>query len=297
MLRKHFRPTPVRTIPSVSSKEKPSANVKREYHLALKVIYTDATSLPLIDFIKETLAPNSLEDLSLLHRRSPMGSLLSMNAIFKGAIKPHHKSLRNVLLNAYGLGWALPTKMSLYLTSGRMKNLAALFVTMKFKDWMLSHPTINITALSELDFANQILDVVSLRPEVGLRYLGIGLSCFEILEAPATPLAGRGAGSRATESSPASSFDDSDEEESSNEEFDDEEDGQHPVFVNAANSWEGEDDEDAETDIDDDDNDEDYEDDDEDDDEDDGFVEPGSESVKFELRKVDFCRVDTDIIN
>ncbi|KAH6628000.1 hypothetical protein F5144DRAFT_493036 [Chaetomium tenue] len=290
MLRKHFRPTQMRTPSSVSSKENPSVNVKRGYHLALKVIHTDATSLPLIDFIKETLAPNSLEGLFLLHRPSPIGSPLSMNAIFKGAVKQHHKSLRKVLLKDYGLGWTLPTKMALYLTSGRMKNLVELAVGMNFKDWMLSHPTIRITELSERDFANQILNVVSLRPEVGLRYFGMDLSCFEILEAPATPLAGRGAGSRAIESSPASSLDDSDEEESSDDEFGDAGDGLHPLFVNAASSGEDGDDEDVEMDVDD-------EGDDEDGDEDDGFVEPGSESVKFELRKVDFWAIEADIMN
>jgi hypothetical protein len=136
MLQRHFRPTQVRTTFSFSSNKMPSVDVMRKYHLALKVIHTDTTSLPLISFIKETLAPNSLEGLFLRYRPGPMGSMLPLDTIFRGAIKPHHESLRKVFLRGHGMEWALSTEMSLYFTSGRMKNLRELSVAMKYKDWV-----------------------------------------------------------------------------------------------------------------------------------------------------------------
>lgn len=136
MLRRHFRPTQVRTTFSVSPNNKPSVDVMRKYHLALKVIHTDTTSLPLINLIKETLAPNSLEGLFLLHRPGSKGSMLPLDTIFRGAIKPHHESLRKVFLRGHSLDWALSTNMSLYLTSGRMKNLRELSAAMKYRDWV-----------------------------------------------------------------------------------------------------------------------------------------------------------------
>jgi hypothetical protein len=184
---------------------------------------------------------------------------------------------------------------------------------------MRTHPLNRITELFEFDFASQIIDIISLRPEVGLRYFGIGLLCFEILEVPATtPLTGGGGGGGAgvmlsawesdvwaSVEDSLSSFESDDDEDSEEEddEFGDGGVGQHALFVDAVSSGEDGDEDNEGVDSDDDEggsNEEKVGSDDEDEDEDgeeedDGFVEPGSESVRFELRKVEFSSVQVDI--
>jgi hypothetical protein len=63
MLRRHFQPSPIG--PVSSSKH----GVSLQYHLNLKKVHTDAASPALIAFLKETLAPNTLETLFLQDRK------------------------------------------------------------------------------------------------------------------------------------------------------------------------------------------------------------------------------------
>lgn len=141
MLRKQFQPTPVG---GTSPNNKASANASMQYHLALKSIHTDTATNSLISFIKETLAPNSLEDLFLQDwkRGSPT---LSIDIIFKGAIKRHCGSLRRLLLDSSARStsdstrwrqWVLWPDMVLYITSGRMKNLRELAIAIEYRDWV-----------------------------------------------------------------------------------------------------------------------------------------------------------------
>lgn len=62
MLRKTFAPTQVQSARHGSS-------VSTQYHLNLKKVHTDAASPALIYFLKETLAPNTLETLFLQDRK------------------------------------------------------------------------------------------------------------------------------------------------------------------------------------------------------------------------------------
>lgn len=66
MLRRQFVPTPLG--PSHSS-SKHGASIPLQYHLNLRKIHTDAASPALISFLKDTLAPNTLETLFLQDRR------------------------------------------------------------------------------------------------------------------------------------------------------------------------------------------------------------------------------------
>lgn len=66
MLRKQFQPT---QLGAASSSSKHGGSSSLQYHLNLKKVHTDAASLPLIAFLKETLAPNTLETLFLQDRR------------------------------------------------------------------------------------------------------------------------------------------------------------------------------------------------------------------------------------
>jgi hypothetical protein len=64
MLRRHFQPSPIGPTPA-----KHGSSVALQYHLNLKKIHTDAASPSLISFLKETLAPNTLETLFLQDRK------------------------------------------------------------------------------------------------------------------------------------------------------------------------------------------------------------------------------------
>ncbi|CAJ2502008.1 Uu.00g048610.m01.CDS01 [Anthostomella pinea] len=204
VLRRHFQPTPT----SYGS----SAGTAAQYHLALKHIHTDMTSPSLVAFLKETLAPNSLEVLFLQDRRRrvPAPPAVTIDQIFKGPIKRHRSSLKKLLLDssdrrARPLGnswvpWKLSSDLVSYITSGRMGSLKELAAAFDYKDW---HPFLqrlpNIPQLRSLhiphmlehlagtfepkELAYQLVDIITLRPEVQLCYVGIGNKCFEILEA------------------------------------------------------------------------------------------------------------------
>ncbi|KAI0140908.1 hypothetical protein F4776DRAFT_653707 [Hypoxylon sp. NC0597] len=197
-LKRQFHPTP----PAHGS----PAGAPTQYHLALKQIHTDTTSNTLISFIKETLAPNSLEVLFLQDRRRTPGPAVKLDQIFKGAIKRHRSSLKKLLLDSSDesgevrrwTSWMLSSEIVCYITSGRMPNLKELSAAFDFKDW---HPFLqrlpNIPQLRSLhiphmlehignfepkELALQLIDIITLRPEIQLCYVGIGAKCFEILE-------------------------------------------------------------------------------------------------------------------
>jgi hypothetical protein len=71
MLRKTFTPT---TIGHGHSSSRHGSGVSVQYHLNLKKIHTDAASPALISFLKETLAPNTLETLFLQDRKRSSNS-------------------------------------------------------------------------------------------------------------------------------------------------------------------------------------------------------------------------------
>lgn len=219
MLRKQFQPTHMGSGTGTSSNAKVQAGAPLQYHLALKYIHTDTTSQPLVAFIKETLAPNSLEVLFLQDRRKSNNGppSVSVDQIFKGAIKRHRSSLQKLLIDSSARSyphttthttdalrwkaWTLTTEIVLYITSGRMSSLRELAVSLDYKDWhvflqrlpnMPQLRSLNIpyiadyvaTAFEPRELAHQITDIITLRPEIRLCYVGIGTKCFEILESP-----------------------------------------------------------------------------------------------------------------
>lgn len=129
-----------------------SSCAQMQFHLALKDIHTDNASEPLISFIKETLAPNTLEVLFLQdRRRNPAGSItpsITVDKIFKGAIKRHRLSLKKLLLDSAvrrsrrpdarrcWMDWMLTSEMVSYITSGRMSNLRELAAAFDYYDWV-----------------------------------------------------------------------------------------------------------------------------------------------------------------
>ena len=70
MLRRHFQPT---QVGGTHSAAKHGSSALLQYHLSLKKIHTDAASSALIAFLRETLAPNTLETLFLQDRKRSSG--------------------------------------------------------------------------------------------------------------------------------------------------------------------------------------------------------------------------------
>lgn len=158
LLKKQFEPVQQVSGYGISpTSSKPMPNAPLKYALNLKRIHTDVTSPALIAFIKETLAPNSLETLFLQDRRRPGSTTSSsgppavtIEAIFKGAIKRHRSSLKRLLLDSSAKtvsassnsdavrwrAWCLSTEILQYITSGRMTSLKELAVSIDYKDWV-----------------------------------------------------------------------------------------------------------------------------------------------------------------
>lgn len=158
LLKKQFEPVQQVSGYGISpTSSKPMPNAPLQYALNLKRIHTDVTSPALIAFIKETLAPNSLETLFLQDRRRPGSTTTSsgspnvtVEAIFKGAIKRHRSSLKRLLLDSSAKSvstsssadsmrwraWCLTTEILQYITSGRMTSLKELAVSIDYKDWV-----------------------------------------------------------------------------------------------------------------------------------------------------------------
>ncbi|KAK7427677.1 hypothetical protein QQZ08_005783 [Neonectria magnoliae] len=208
-LREQFRPIP----PSRQPRRAPGVRQTKEaatYHLRLKNIHVDVTTYSLVYFLKETLAPNSLEVLFLHDRRRSSHPAVPIATIFTGVIKRHHSSLKKLLLDSSHpdrLGhhidirrmfWPLNKEMVLYMTSGRMGALRELSTSINPKEWHMviqRLPSIpNLTALHVLSLGresatpepvqlgHQIVDVIALRPEIRLRFIGIRNTCFEVVE-------------------------------------------------------------------------------------------------------------------
>lgn len=116
------------------------------YRLNLKKIHTDTVSLALIVFLKESLAPNSLEELFLQDGRD-YSSNVKLDAIFQGPIRRHRGSLTKVMIDsAIGMAgkprnqqrrkWMLNAELLAFITSGKMNSLQELAISLDYKDWV-----------------------------------------------------------------------------------------------------------------------------------------------------------------
>ncbi|GAB7351343.1 hypothetical protein MBLNU459_g2030t3 [Dothideomycetes sp. NU459] len=207
--RQYCLSNPSRTVPE-SSPNQPS--YPHGYKLNLRRIHTDMVSSCLISFIKDALAPNSLEVIFLQKARGH-STTVSIDAIFRGVLKKHRTSLRKVLIDSSEKGpdghllsnssykhWMLNHDVLKFITCGKMPALRELGAALNYQDWHFFLQNIpSVPHLRSLyvpylanyvhgDFAEprelalQIVDIIALRPEVELCYLGIGRKCFEIIE-------------------------------------------------------------------------------------------------------------------
>lgn len=117
------------------------------YALRLKKIHTNNVSPALIAFLKETLAPNSLEWMFLQDRgHSP--SRVTVDAIFRGPLRRHRASLTKVVIdseekkresssrNQKWRKWVVNRDILTFITSGTMILLRELAVAIDYKDWV-----------------------------------------------------------------------------------------------------------------------------------------------------------------
>jgi hypothetical protein len=135
--------------PSSSSKAyKASYTLRTEYGLSLKKVHTNTVSPALISFLKETLAPNTLEVLFLQEGRS-YSSTVTVDAIYRGPLRRHRASLKKLMIDSSEKGpdghattssrwrrWMLNREIITFITSGRMNSLRELAVSIDYKDWV-----------------------------------------------------------------------------------------------------------------------------------------------------------------
>ena len=182
------------------------------YRINLKHLHTNTVSVSLLTFLKETLAPNSLQSL-FLQDRSDYVSAVTVSQIYKGPLKRHRGSLTKVLLNSVqgppdgrtrsisARKWMLNREVLTHMISpGKMPKLRELSICLEYKDWHFFLQQLpNLRELRSLhipfiadhvygsnlslkELAMGVVDVVNLRQECELAYLGVSTKCFEVVE-------------------------------------------------------------------------------------------------------------------
>lgn len=251
----------LRRMPSSEALSKTS-----EYPLRLKRIHTDHVSSTLISFLKHALAPGSLEWLFLQDTSTPSSSV-TLDAIYRGPLRRHRSSLTKVMINSVSSSqasrrvtarkWMLSREVLTFMSSGKMHRLRELAMTIQYKDWhyflqrlpqiphlrslyipyIADHPYGG--SLNEKDFAMSALDVVALRPEVELCYLGIKEACYEILETRRGKKSKGGAGSASANAGGGESDDDYEAETHNDHDDDDDSEDEDPPPVTPATQTQG----------------------------------------------------------
>lgn len=239
-----------------------------EYPLRLKKVHTNHVSSALISFLKHALAPDSLEWLFL--QDTSIGSSVTLEAIYRGPLRRHRSSLTKVMIDS-GSGspgsrtrgatarkWMVTREVLTFISSGKISRLRELAMTMQYKDWhfflqrlpqiphlrslyvpyIADHPYGG--SLDVKDFAMSAMDVVSLRPEVELCYLGIKEKCFEILETKNGKKSKDGAG-MASANVESSESDDDEVQHDHNDDDDDDSEDEDPAPVTPATHAQGND--------------------------------------------------------
>ncbi|PSK42471.1 Eukaryotic peptide chain release factor GTP-binding subunit [Elsinoe australis] len=229
--------------------------------LRLKNIHTNTVSLPLIRFVNECLAPNTLESLYLQDHTGANPSV-PLETIFSAVIKLHRFSLRRLLIDsckrkksgsiarsASWKRWALTQDQIRYLTTpGKMPALKELGFCIEygaawhfFKQRLPGLPGLRSLYIPRYsspydapepapkEVAMQLLDCVVFNGHMELCYMGVYDKCFEILEGEQEVRRGgvvvsssRGRGEESSDEE-----DEEDVEEDEDEEEDEEDEGEH----------------------------------------------------------------------
>jgi hypothetical protein len=199
--------------PAGRARASSSSSSSENYPLKLRRLHTDAVSPALIAFIRDTLAPDSLEWL-FLQDNADYKSQMSIGAIYRGAIRRHRLSLTKLLVDSTLRSedpdtpdtnwrrWVFTRELIDCVTgggTGKKMKLRELSMSIDYKDWhyflrrlpgAASLRSLHIPHLAEhvsgtvhaREVASQVLDIVALRSEIELCYLGVENQCFEISE-------------------------------------------------------------------------------------------------------------------
>ncbi|KAJ6086143.1 hypothetical protein N7486_010424 [Penicillium sp. IBT 16267x] len=205
--RKYAPPQPPQKRPQKGERRRSSLS-RYDYSLNIKHLRTDTVTPYLMLFIKDALAPNTLESV-YLHEASTFESNVNIEAIYRHILRKHRLSLRKILIdaserngNADSLNtrwhkWMFNQEMVSFVTSGRMPQLRELGMAMHYRDWhyflqrlpkmpqlrALYLPRISHSVHRDLkELALQVLDIVSIRPDLKITYIGLQSKCYQILE-------------------------------------------------------------------------------------------------------------------
>ena len=127
-----------------------------EYRLNLRRIHTDHVSSALVSFLKETLAPNSLEWL-ILQDRGKTASTVTIESIYRGPLRYHRSSLKKVSIDSSSSlnsgtrsnrwkRWQLSREILAFITSGKMNSIRELGMAIDHKDWVSNNHCRSMTA-------------------------------------------------------------------------------------------------------------------------------------------------------
>ena len=150
-LRRHYTPsTALRPAPGKTQglKQGKGRSSPDEFPLRIKHLHTDAVSHSLLLFIKDAIAPNTLENLVL--QEAPLyESIVTTDAIYRNVIRKHRLSLRKLLIDSsdrftpgadihmtHWRRWVFTREIISFITSGRMPQLRELGMVMDSKDWV-----------------------------------------------------------------------------------------------------------------------------------------------------------------
>lgn len=134
-----------KNVPRLSDSADLSSTRASEYRLNLRRIHTDTVSSALIQFLKETLAPNSLEWLFLQDSGAVTteSSPVTIDQIFKGPIRRHKSSLKKLMIDsarpapsARWRKWKFDREILSYIVGGKMGALREVAFSLDYKDWV-----------------------------------------------------------------------------------------------------------------------------------------------------------------
>ncbi|KAJ5088374.1 hypothetical protein N7456_011990 [Penicillium angulare] len=207
-LRRKYAPPQMPQKRAQAGERRRSSLSTQDFPLNIQHLRTDTVTPYLMLFIKDALAPNTLESV-YLHQTSDVESNVNIEAIYRHIIRKHRLSLRKILVDASDRlvdtqlnnprwqRWMFNHDMVSFVTSGRMPQLRELGMALHYRDWhfflqrlpkmtqlrALYLPYIGKFVHRDLkELAMQVLDIVSIRPELKITYIGLLTKCYQILE-------------------------------------------------------------------------------------------------------------------
>lgn len=131
----------------INSESAPSSHML-DYPLKLKKLWTNTVSSALMTFLRDTLAPDSLEVL-FLQEAYDYKSEVTIDSICRGPIKRHRRSLKKLLIDSVERSragpviggrrwrrWMLSDEHLAFVLNSKMSSLRELSIALDGKDWV-----------------------------------------------------------------------------------------------------------------------------------------------------------------